>query len=317
MNNKTSLRNEFMRFCIKYSHEDQIENLKIISNIIVNFIKEHHFDSTENFTDMNGKLFLQMMLTKVLSLVEISKGISIETYNNIKLDNVVDPTILSNLIRNIFETAGLFNLIYRSPKSKNEKEIIFMLWAIAGLSYRQNLDDFNNIENIEKKEKEKKQIDDLKRRIFENQLYINLDNKNKDIINTRIKSKEFLIQFDSNKVTCLKWSNIINNFSIKHNYYDKIYNWFSQYSHPSYVSVFQFGQMYSNEEVVKGLTRLNLRIAIDFLSFFVSDYVYLFPETIKTFEKFKIIDQIVINFNNMFYRGENYIINNSLALLED
>ena len=70
-------------------------------------------------------------------------------------------------------------------------------------------------------------------------------------------------------------------------------------------------------EAFKGLTNFNLRIAYFMFSVFISDYIHLYPDTINTFNKLSIRDQIVINFQNTLCRGYEYSINESWQQLED
>lgn len=104
---------------------------------------------------------------------------------------------------------------------------------------------------------------------------------------------------------------------IKDGLFENIYTYFSLYSHPSNVAVFQFDSMFKKgEEAFLDLTNFNLRTAFMMLSIFIADYISLFPTVIKTFDSFDIKDQIVINFHNTCARNQDYSINDSWKIVE-
>ena len=99
--------------------------------------------------------------------------------------------------------------------------------------------------------------------------------------------------------------------------FDNIYTLFCFYSHPTYVSVFQFENMFDkDDEEFKHMTVANLRYCIYFMSVFVADYIYLFPPAKETFEKLSIEKQILLNCHNKLFRGDEFSINNTFENLE-
>jgi hypothetical protein len=99
--------------------------------------------------------------------------------------------------------------------------------------------------------------------------------------------------------------------------FDNIYTYFSLYSHPSQVAVFQFENMFDMEsEAFKTLTTTNLKYCFSLMSVFIADYINLFPQVKKTFEKLEIVEQIAINAHNKMLRGDTYSINEAWKNLE-
>lgn len=99
--------------------------------------------------------------------------------------------------------------------------------------------------------------------------------------------------------------------------FDDIYTFFSLYTHPSNVAVFQFADMFKQgDEAFLKLTKFNLRDAFCFLSIFIADYLKLFPTVQQVFNSMNIRDQIVINFYNTFMRGRDYSINDSWQAID-
>lgn len=143
-------------------------------------------------------------------------------------------------------------------------------------------------------------------------MYLKLDERNKGKIQNRIKEKEYLIRFDKTDVIFLHWHELTETMKIKSGLLENIYSYFSQYSHPSNVSVFQFANMFDRgEEAFRELTIFNLKIAFCMFSIFIADYIILFPSVQKTYDSLDIRDQIAINFYNTFARSQDYSINDS------
>lgn len=74
--------------------------------------------------ERDTKMINQMMLTKVLHIMDVVKGINCKSKSEIILNNIIDPTIVSSLARNIFETVGMFNLIYKNTVTLDERYIV-------------------------------------------------------------------------------------------------------------------------------------------------------------------------------------------------
>lgn len=211
----------------------------------------------------------------------------------------------------------MFNLIYRHTKSDQEKLILYNLWVIAGLNYRQKFESvITTPENEQKIKEEKQYIDKLVSDIENTQLYVGLEQKDKDKIQSKIKDKDYKLRFENNKVVFLHWQELSDTMGMKHGLFDKIYTYFSLYSHPSNVAVFQFGDMFNNEDKsFLGLTNYNLKNLYVLLSIFIADYIHLFPAVLKTFESQPLINQLVIDGQNRLLRGDEYSINGTYKQL--
>ena len=111
----------------------------------------------------------------------------------------------------------------------------------------------------------------------------------------------------------LSWQDLFATMGCKKDYFETIYTYFSLYSHPSNVSVFQFDSMYQeNMKVSNVMADVNLRYCYMMLSIFISDYISYFPKVIQTFNSLEVDDQILINYFNLFARDNmKYSINES------
>lgn len=317
--NKEELREECSRLFAPETLVEQLEVLDIYAELYFNVVFNHQRDTTEGYIDEDAKIIVQMMMTKILHLKKTVSGISFQNNHGDRLNQIIDPTIVASMIRNIFETAGMFNLIYRNTKAKDEKEILHALWVSAGLKYRQKFENqTHSDQNKEKVQQEKQEIIDLNSFIQNSSLYKSLDEKNQGKIQTKLKEKDYLIEFKGKNISFLHWHDLIRIMGFKEGVLDNIYTYFSLYTHPSNVSVFQYRDMFIPEsQSYQELTKFNLRIAYFIFSSFIADYIHIFPQTIETFNKLSLRDQIVINFNNTLCRGYDYSINESWKHLDD
>ena len=155
----TRLRSECMKFFMCETIEDSIELMDIYSEFLYLAIINHHKELVQSYADADAKMIVQMMLTKTLHLKSIVEGISYKSIYGTKLNRIVDPTIVASMIRNVYETTGMFSLIYRNAKTTDEKNILYFLWVYSGLKYRQRFERFVSLEeNKEKLANEKNNL---------------------------------------------------------------------------------------------------------------------------------------------------------------
>src|SRR5690606_6429603 len=128
------------------------------------------------------------------------------------------------------------------------------------------------------------QIDKIVAEIEGSTLFKSLDEKNQGKIRTKLKDKDYLMRFEGTEVNFLHWHDLTKVMGIKEGMLDDIYTYFSLYSHPSNVAVFQFADMFKlGEEAFPQMVNFNLKITFFMFSVFIADYITLFPTVLKTF----------------------------------
>ncbi len=310
------LRDESLRLYVCKSIDDTSDLLSFFADYLLLTIKNLEIATVQSVSDNEARrLINQMILTKVLHIKQLICGVSYQSIQGITLPILIDPTVVAALIRNVYETVGLFNLVYISPKTEDEKTIVYNLWVIAGLKYRQTFDFIaNSKESIDKIKNEETQILNLIKEIEDTLLYKSLTEPNTKKIKRKIKDKDYKIAFNYNNIQLLSWQDLTNVMGIKNGSLDKIYTYFSLYSHPSNVSVFQFGSLYKDNDFL-GMTNFNLQNLLILLSVFIADYIRLFPKVLSIYEGLPLINQIALNTHNRGFRGEEYSINDSYKIL--
>ena len=103
-------------------------------------------------------------------------------------------------------------------------------------------------ENKQKAQEEKQMMDDLAKEIQNTKLYALLPEKNQNKILQKLKDKDYLMKFDNGEVVFIHWHHLASMMGIKDGLLDQIYTYFSLYSHPSNVSVFQFADMFEKKD---------------------------------------------------------------------
>lgn len=315
--NREELRSEYKRLTGLHTIKDCIDLFDIFLEYLWIVIWEHHKDPVYSLANKDARILNQMMFTKVTHLKKLVEGVGYQAKDGSRLNDIIDPTIVASLIRNVFETVSVFNLIFRNPKSEDEKAIIYGLWVISGLNYRQRFDsNASSQESIKKLEDEKKQIDQIISEIKNTDLFKTLDDKNKGKIENVIRQKDYKIRFKNAEVINLTWQDMCIVMGLNEELFGNIYTYFSLYAHPSQVSVFQFEHMFDKtDEAFKFLTASNLKYCCSLLSVFIADYINLFPETKVTFEKMEIEKQIALNALNKLLRGDAFSINDAWKIL--
>ena len=291
--------------------QGSIRFLNVHIDYIMQVIMNHHNDRVASLALEEAKLINHMIFTKITHLKKLLEGVNYCSEYG-RLNTIIDPTIIAILIRNIYETIAMFNLVYIQPKTNDEKLVLYNLWVHAGLSYRQRFKTLATTqENEEKCIEEEEIMIKLETEIKETELYKSLTDDNQKKIKEKLKKKDYKIRFDDkNNVVSLSWQEISNCLELKKNLIESLYTYCSLYAHPSNVSVFQFKDLFGEDsQAFEKLTVYNLKNAFALLSIFIADYIRLFPNVLKTFETLPIERQIILNCWNRLMRGDSKSIN--------
>lgn len=280
-------------------------------------IQNHQLEPVNSVADAQAKIVLQMMFTKTMVIKGVISGINYRSSNGGELNGIIDPIALAALVRNIYETVGMFHLIYRHTNNPDEKLILYNLWVHAGLAYRQKFTEVvTTQENFDKAEEERQMMASLVTEIENTALFQSLSERNKGKILQKIRDKDYLMRFENQEVKFIHWHHLAGTMGIKDGLLDQIYTYFSLYAHPSNVSIFQFADMFSvGEPAFMHIANFNLRNLFILISTFIADYIILFPSVLQTFNQLPILSQLAINFHDKYARGDEYSINDSWKVL--
>ena len=230
------------------------EYTECISDVV--FKMYYNWRRTHNNNDISeadaiAQCILQIMHCKIKSFLKLSEGIAVVPNNESCI--ILDVPSLTTIVRSMYELTFIFHNIYAEQKSEAEKEIILYLWEIRGLNNRQGL---SNIpaEYKGKEEKEKAQIEELRGKIKNITKDLNTSNEIKRQIegvlknnSTKIKGYRFvkdnndrIISFEDIRMEDYAGQLLCIDENLD------VYRFCSIHTHPSYLGILQFGQMYNS-----------------------------------------------------------------------
>jgi hypothetical protein len=205
------------------------------------YVNEHYSKEDNKFANM----MMQMSLLKARSILKLSEG---EVFENVKNSEIpiIDIQSISSIYRSLFENYCFFNHLYIQNWTKEEFLVLENLWRISSLNQRISLLDKSPLlkkeESLKKIEGEKRDVVRMTNEIKKTTIY----SKNIKAINNFLKNNKWQLTIESNIVRSISWKDLFNNTMKNHYKSDKVYQRFSLDAHPSYFSVFQFGDLYKN-----------------------------------------------------------------------
>jgi hypothetical protein len=311
---KEKLRREIERLGYSNSIGDSNENLEILAEVLFKLIEENAKEPFTTQQDNEAKLILQMIATKLLCLKDMLVGISYDNGKGFRLKNIIDPTVIAGIVRTIYETVSMFNLIYVIPNSSDERIILYNLWVISGLKYRQRFH-LTTPENSQKQNEEADTIKKLTEEIQNTALYQSKTENIQSTINRMIKEKDYKILFENGKAKALSWQDISVHMGLYKGVSDSMYTYYSFYSHPSNVSVFQFRDLFASTDSFIRMSLFNAENAIKLISHFIASFVIYSPKALIYFESLPLLHQMVVNVHAGLIRKKRNPINDVLTYL--
>lgn len=311
LQHRAFLRNELMRLGHSESIADSNQNLEILAEALFKLIEENAKEPYTTQQDNEAKLIVQMVATKLLSLKEMLKGISYDNGKGFRLNNIIDPTVIAGVVRIIYETISMFNIIYVIPNSSDERVILYNLWVIAGLKYRQRFQ-LTTPENSQKQTDEADTIKTLIDEIHNTGLYQSNVGNFQSATDRMIKDKDYKILFENGKGRILSWQDISIHMGLDSALSDSMYTYYSFYSHPSNVSVFQFRDLFASTTSFIRMSLFNAEHAIKLISHFIASFIEYSPKALTYFEALPLLHQVIINYHASLIRKQKNPINDAL-----
>ena len=308
------LRYEYKRLLGPDNLMEMIEGHKLISDVGFTILYNHGQEGGKaSVWDHDGNILYQMTILKSLSLQQLSQSVNyLNDIDGSSLKNTYDPFGMYNLVRAQYEAFCNFNNIFIQSKTEDELKLKYYLWVISGLNYRQR---FKVESDWAKKKKESEAIDiaEVNKTIHENNCYKQLEEQSQKNIQDCIKKRDWQVKIEGNKASKIAWHEMMTNAGTN----DMLEGQYSQLSlatHPSNVSVFQFGSMYvENQQEFNA--KMALQLSKTLMAMFIRDYVMYFKLQNKYFDKLPLIPQMLINSYNKMFRSNNYRINDINNLL--
>lgn len=221
----------------------------------------------------------RMMIFKAKSIWLMSKGIIIvRTQKGI----IPDPSTMYPVLRSMYELLFLFRCMFASLKNDKERELLLNLWKIKGNNNLTQIpDEMLDEESANQRESASEENEVARREIREQMEEISLPQSVicniRNIINPDKNSptlKGFMFEYreHSSEITglsALHFSDTKMGAELSDDNY--IYSHYSAHSHPSYLGLKHFEEMYENQEEDKYVKEI-LEHACKYLSRFMKEF---------------------------------------------
>jgi len=259
--------------------------------------------------DLEASMLFQMTVLKCLTIRESLKKVSYKSKDgSIEMGPMFDPFSMWPLVRCQYEAFCAFNHIFINPKTEEEKGILYRLWVISGLKYRQEFD-AGIQDNVDKQADELKRINKYEEEIQQTNFYLNLIPREQEKLKKAIKNKEWQFYNDNGIIKFASWKKMASNADVDPKLFKDTYSYLSLGAHPSNVSVFQFKELYrlkADEEI----DFFSLNLSRQIIAFLIRDYcIYNKVAANIIFNGLDITNQVLVNMINKSFRGNAYSIN--------
>ena len=308
---KQWIRDEYGRLMNGKTEKDHYDSFTNIIDSGFKILGNFEHKQWDNNAEHDSFILLQMNLVKALSILKIYDGLYYKNSiaKDVNFNGLKDPFSLWALVRAQFENFCTFNNTFIDT-TKDEQDLLYKLWVLSGLNYRQRFASYITLEeNRQKQLKEQKDILDITNEIKENKLYKGFDPKDQEKVNTAIKKKNFQLTVKKNKVLNVSWQDMIEFAGVDKDAFGAFYNMLSLNTHPSNVSVFQFTTMYSSD-FHKSSNNFALKLSKLIIAFMIRDFCYKYKAAEIVFNALPEINQLLINSFNETFRDKTYKLNN-------
>src|SRR5690606_38586572 len=186
-------------------------------------------------------------------------------------------------------------------QSRDKDELIIKLniWEYSSLKYRLKLE--SQVTNEEQKsllEKDTNRVNDLKANIKNSKIYKELNEKNQQRIQNILKSKDFKFSIINGEIKVYDWQKLADNLPDTKKAIPLLYTILSFYSHPTWKSVYDFGNSFTAEKVWIENAQDLLIYTYTLSSIFIIDFIRYFPKSEKSFNELEPLDTYLIEFYN-------------------
>ena len=205
-----------------------------------------------NEVDSITQCMMQMMAFKIRSLEVSLEGMPLVP-NGKPQTLYVDSSTAAAIVRGIYEMAFIYHNIFISTDNENERDILLNIWKIKGYNNRNSIPIPD--EMIGQKQQNAEMIETLKDRIRETLRRMNIESSAVDQIEDIIKKgnnlKGYQFVKENGIITKIRQLNFADADSFFNSGYQKgTYTFLSYQSHPSYLSIEQFGKINNPKQFI-------------------------------------------------------------------
>jgi hypothetical protein len=258
---------------------------------LLNDLQEAIYHGKSALKPWQTNLEVQVAKLSILcsTLAQLSTGTKVRARQ--KEHTVYDIHSFYVLSRSFIESYLMINYLNFTPKTDAQGEFRNDLYALSGLSNRQNFETITK-EGSAKKTKEKKEIEQLRDKIKKNKYFKGL---------TSDKQKKLLKDTPAKE---MGWEQLIKATRIRNREYMLMWKLYSNYAHSEYLSSIQLKDYLKNVTLMKEIMLTSLVQNIVTLSILISDYTDNFLSAKLKFNLTKQGTRTKVEFWTDLGRGE-------------
>ena len=233
---------------------DPVKGLESIRASLLGILLKWWDTHKTNWKDIDAitQCMMQMVLFKIRSLQEAIKGLPLVP-NGQEQTIYLDMSNIASITRGIYESAFIYHNIFISTDSEDERQVLINIWKIEGYNNRHKVPVPDSMEdevaqNINTIESLRNATNEILNRM---DIAESARAKIKKIIkrgSSNIKGYRFVKS--ENRIIGFEHIDFTNARTIfEHEYMDGTYSYLSYQSHPSFLSLLQFGQLTGKENL--------------------------------------------------------------------
>lgn len=259
------------------------------------YLWENYWSGTEGNRDQFAEIaqcILQMEILHINSILILFNGTPMIPH--LKKRTIIDIPSMASILRSLYEKVFIFNNLFVEQENSIEKEIVLYIWKIRGLHNMKLPQAPQEAKKyIQKYNSSRMQIKDFKQKAISRLEKLDITENAKQAFHkeisksdTSIKGYKFIKDAQTQQIKEFK---ILSFSASPKEVFPKedltiLYGFLSSQSHPSFLGILQFGQMYNSDEYKeRALTILNS--ICKFQQVIVRDFCNAFPKAKEFLDK--------------------------------
>lgn len=316
---------KYIRLSQANTYNDSLEAYQIIldSGLQLSKLVHDSLPAQERNELVNDALILfQMTMAKGIAVLNLAN--SLNYYNSIgdfSLTNLVDPMIMTSVVRAQYEAFTNFHNIFNSTTDNDSKQFLYDAWVMAGLKERgrhyvepteEQLTAMkgerrkNAEENKLKFQDEQKKIEFILNRMQQNPFYLKLDDKKRKNLDRELKKRTFQFTLLEGEMVKTSWLDMFLKTGASE-VFTPMYSILSMGAHPTNVSVFQYAQMFNENDNLQSAKTL-LKFSEKIMCFFIADYCTYILKAKEEYQKLPELNKVIIESANKNMRNKGHIL---------
>lgn len=259
------------------------------------YLWENYWSETEGNRDQFAEIaqcILQMEILHINSILILFNGTPMILH--LRNRTIIDIPSMASILRSLYEKVFIFNNLFVEQENSIEKEIVLYIWKIRGLHNMKLPQASQEAKKyIQKYNSSRVQIKDFKQKAISRLEKLDITENAKQAFHkeisksdTSIKGYKFIKDAQTQQIKEFK---ILSFSASPKEIFPKedltiLYGFLSSQSHPSFLGILQFGQMYNSDEYKeRALTILNS--ICKFQQVIVRDFCNAFPQAKEILDK--------------------------------